>query len=263
MRQPARGAAARSRTPPARKEYSALPRWQSNACHSHRKRARRPAPPRQSCRPENKIRRCRYRPKSRASRMRPRNSSEKYFPASAGRPRPAKRPPGNRPAPWSSAGAAGGRDPAHTKRLPRLQWPARGLTVQSWSPPVPFPFWLRHSPSSQQRQDAGLHRTGDTRLAAVNIHINFAAHAEPRKINARLDGKAGLRQDAARVARFEAVHIGPGAVHFLSDAVAGAMHKIFSISGLANDAARYTVHLPSLNGAPSGQRLLHKFDRAV
>ena len=83
------------------------------------------------------------------------------------------------------------------------------------------------------------------------------------KIDARLDGKARARDDFPVVARLEPVHIRAVAVNFLPDAVAGAMHEIFSVAGFANALARHPIHFPAVNRAPVRHCFAYELDGAV
>src|SRR5690349_6242557 len=87
---------------------------------------------------------------------------------------------------------------------------------------------LPRSILSQQWHDVRLQfAAGDVDIVGgVHKNIGLAPHAEFGQVNARLNGKAGPREDAALFASLEAVHIGPIAVRLLSDAVAGAVHEI-------------------------------------
>src|SRR5579864_439397 len=115
----------------------------------------------------------------------------------------------------------------------------------------------------QQRKNLRLHRSRNPRFPSVSINVYFAANSKIFQIDSRLDGKAGVRQNRARIVRFQAIHIGAIAVDFLADAVAGAMHEIPGVSRVGDDAARDGIHLPSFDlPAPPG-RLLHEGNRAV
>src|SRR5579864_2011437 len=80
--------------------------------------------------------------------------------------------------------------------------------------------------SGKQRENAGLHGSGDARFLSVYIHVHLTADAELFEIDPRFDGKAGTWQNRTQIVRFEAIHIRAVTVHFLSDAVAGAVHKV-------------------------------------
>src|SRR5665213_704923 len=58
-----------------------------------------------------------------------------------------------------------------------------------------------------------------------------------------------MRDYASNVSRFQAIHVGPGAMNLLPDIVTGAMDKIFCVTGFANDFARHTVDLPAFDRA--------------
>lgn len=63
-------------------------------------------------------------------------------------------------------------------------------------------FFLRHSVSSQQGKDFGLHRSGYARLLLLDVYIHFAAHPKLRQIYSRLHREAGARNDAADILSF-------------------------------------------------------------
>src|SRR5437588_10270658 len=117
--------------------------------------------------------------------------------------------------------------------------------------------------SAQQREYARLHGARDPRFPAVYVDIHFAANSEFLQINAGLNRKTGLRQNRTRIVGLQAIHIGAVAVNLLSNAVAGAMHKIFAVARGRNDVARSAIHLPSLDRTAFGQLLAEKGDRMV
>src|SRR5260370_12748338 len=67
-----------------------------------------------------------------------------------------------------------------------------------------------------------------------------------------------MRQNRTRIVRFETIHIGSVTVYFLSDAVAGAVHKIFSVACHRNDLAGNSIHLPSFDRTAARQLLADK-----
>ncbi len=117
--------------------------------------------------------------------------------------------------------------------------------------------------SPEQRQNFFLNCARDASIVLAHVHIYFAANAEFRQINSRLDGKAGVRHDFAVVARFEPVHVCAVAVNFLADAVPGAMDEIFRVARFTNRLARDVVHFPSVNRASARYGFLHEIDGAV
>src|SRR5262249_49843595 len=58
---------------------------------------------------------------------------------------------------------------------------------------------------------------------AVDEHVDLAADAELGEVDARLDGEAGARQDAALLVGLQVVHVGAVAVDLLADRVPGAV----------------------------------------
>src|SRR3984957_50529 len=115
----------------------------------------------------------------------------------------------------------------------------------------------------QQRNNFILNRTGDVRFFFVDVHIDFGANAEFRQVDSGLNRKAGMRNDFAVVARFQAVHVGAVAVDILPNAVAGTMHEEFPVTGLANRFAGGAVDFPAANGALFSHCVFYKFNRGV
>src|ERR1700735_5279293 len=70
-----------------------------------------------------------------------------------------------------------------------------------------------------------LNAAGDPSFAGSGDHVDFAADAEFGQINSRLDGEAGVGQDAADVMGFEVVEVRAGAVDLVGDVVAGAVSE--------------------------------------
>src|SRR5260221_13975845 len=90
----------------------------------------------------------------------------------------------------------------------------------------------------EQRQDLPLYSSGDARLALANVNVDFAANPKLAQVNSRLNRSARARDQAARIARFQPIHVDTVAMHALADAVSSAMKKIFAISGGVDDRAR-------------------------
>ena len=50
----------------------------------------------------------------------------------------------------------------------------------------------------------------------VDVHVGFTADAELRKVDARLDGETGARQNPAFLVGFQIVDMGAVAMNFLA-----------------------------------------------
>ena len=81
------------------------------------------------------------------------------------------------------------------------------------------------------------------RLAIAHEHVDFGAHAEVLQIDARLDGEARPRRDAALIVSFQIVHVGAAAVHLLPDGMARAVGEVRAVAGALDDGAHGVVHL--------------------
>src|SRR5690348_3318014 len=116
--------------------------------------------------------------------------------------------------------------------FPRLQvaWRPKVPATQRASRVVLPPRNLR-----QQRQNRGLHRSGDPGFFFVHIDIDFGAYAKFRQINAWFHGIAGARDQVACVMSFESIHVRTVAMDLFADAVAGAVEEISSVTGLFDD----------------------------
>src|SRR5207245_2885480 len=97
----------------------------------------------------------------------------------------------------------------------------------------------------------------------VHEDVDFAADAEVGQIDSRLNGKTGARQDAALLARFEVVHVGPVAMNFLANGVARTVAEVLSVASLLDDASRCIVDFPALQGPAVRKRLPHLGNRRV
>ena len=115
-------------------------------------------------------------------------------------------------------------------------------------PHIPIP-WTRSSDPHQLPLDFARHPG----LAGRGEHVDLAAHAELGQIDARLDGEAGIGQDAALVVGFQVVEMRAGAVDLLGDIVAGAMGEELAEAGGANDGAGRIVGLESADRAAGGK----------
>src|SRR5262249_35882264 len=79
-------------------------------------------------------------------------------------------------------------------------------------------------------------------------HVDLAANAELGQVDAGLDRKARAREDETLLVRLEVVHVGPGAVRFLADAVARPAAERRPVAGLVNDVAGGGVDFPAAQG---------------
>src|ERR1700735_446155 len=61
---------------------------------------------------------------------------------------------------------------------------------------------VRSHSSSEQRKDLFLYRSGHARFSFVHVDIHFAANAELRQINSRLNRKTSLGKDFAILSIF-------------------------------------------------------------
>src|SRR6266536_807549 len=122
---------------------------------------------------------------------------------------------------------------------------------------VPMRGQCRWSLPMKQRQLA-LNLAGDARASFVDKHIDLRAHAELREINARLDGEAGPGDVASLIAGFEVVHIGPVAVGFASDGMAGAMSEEGGKAFGGDETAHGVIHFKALHRPAGGQGLANE-----
>ena len=82
-------------------------------------------------------------------------------------------------------------------------------------------------------------------LSGRGEHVHLAAHAEFGKVNAGLDRKTGVRQNAAHIVGFQVVQVRARSVQLLRDVVSGAMRK-----ELAEAAVRITERAASSASKP-------------
>ena len=97
----------------------------------------------------------------------------------------------------------------------------------------------------------------------IHINIHFAAHAEFRQIDSRLDRKTSSRQDPPRFVRLEVVHIRAVAMIFLADRMARAVDEIVAIPGFLDHVAGRPVHLPALELLAGLERGADALNRGV
>src|SRR5579859_5813557 len=91
----------------------------------------------------------------------------------------------------------------------------------------------------------------DFGAAVLDRHVEFAANPElSLQVNSRFDGKTGALDQLAMVARFKRVEIGPGAVHFAADRMAGAMDEDVAVAGLLDNRAGGAVSLFAAHRLP-------------
>src|ERR1035441_717172 len=92
------------------------------------------------------------------------------------------------------------------------------------------------------------------RLLRRGQHVHFAAHAELRQIDSRLDREARGRQNAALVVGFKIIEVSARPMNLVCDVVPGAMGKKLAKSCLANHSPRRIIGLIPTNhiGTPTG-----------
>ncbi len=91
-------------------------------------------------------------------------------------------------------------------------------------------------------------------VVAGGDHVDFAADAEFREVDAGFDGEAGEGEDAAGVVGFEVVEVSAGAVELSADVVAGAVGEVLAVAGGADDGAGGVVGLkPEMGRPPSAK----------
>src|SRR5262249_970299 len=100
-------------------------------------------------------------------------------------------------------------------------------------------------------------------LAVAHDHVDLAAYAELRQVDAGLDGEAGVGDDLAVVLGLEVVHVGAGGVDLDPDRVPGAMRKIFSVTFRGDVVARRLVHFPAADAALGREGVLYDFDTGI
>ena len=93
---------------------------------------------------------------------------------------------------------------------------------------------------------------GNAGAVFVDVDIYFAADAEFREINAGLDGSTRTRNQAAHIVSFQIIHIRAVSMNCFSNVVAGAMEKIFTVTGFFDDGARGFIDLPALQRLAGG-----------
>src|SRR5437870_11389291 len=100
------------------------------------------------------------------------------------------------------------------------------------------------------------------RLGEIDVHL--APDAEfAREVDARLDRKAGVREQTASVPGLEVVDVGAVAVDFFADRVPGAVEEPVSVSRLPDHAAAHVVHIPTAREAARAYFLLDERDGGV
>src|SRR5690242_7079949 len=77
----------------------------------------------------------------------------------------------------------------------------------------PGPSFAGRGVVLRKSDDTGLQRSRDGRLAGLHDHIDFGANAEVCEIHARLNCKAGPRQQTTVVVGFIVIHIDAVAVN--------------------------------------------------
>ena len=100
-------------------------------------------------------------------------------------------------------------------------------------------------------------------LVSRGDHVDFAADAELRQIDAGLDRETGVGQEAALVVGFQVVEVRAGAVNLVGDVVAGAVGEVLGEAGGANYGAGGIVGLEAADGAVLGEGLLDGGDGGV
>src|SRR5271157_4918063 len=86
----------------------------------------------------------------------------------------------------------------------------------------------------------------------VNEHVDLAAHAELGLVDSGLDRETGAAENQPLLVGLEVVHVGPVAVDFLADVVAGAVDEVCAVAGVDDHLAAGVVHFPALQGPASG-----------
>src|SRR5215469_13676333 len=126
-----------------------------------------------------------------------------------------------------------------------------------------LPREARATPTTSDQYDLFLHSTSYLGALAAYQHIYFAAYAEFRQVNARFDGKAAARKNAALVVNFEIIHVGTVAVDVGGNGMAGAVNKVLAVSGLGDGLTHRIIHLPPRD-LPSGSNgILDKLDSSI
>src|SRR5712692_6687576 len=113
--------------------------------------------------------------------------------------------------------------------------------------------------------DGGLDgNAGDECVGLGEIDVHLAPDADfAGEIDARLDRKARVREQAASVPGLEVVDVGAVAVDFFADRVPGAVEEPVSKACLPDHAAAHVVHIPAAREAARAHFLLDERDGVV
>src|SRR5256712_3762312 len=117
----------------------------------------------------------------------------------------------------------------------------------------------------EDRDDGGLDgNAGDECVGLGEIDVYLAPDAEfARQVDARLDRKAGVREQTASVPGLQVVDVGAVAVDFFADRVPGAVEEPVSKACLQDHAAAHVVHIPAAREAARAHFLLDEPDGGV
>src|SRR6266550_2679538 len=114
-----------------------------------------------------------------------------------------------------------------------------------------------------ERDDFGLHRSGDLRIPFSDEHVDLRPNAEFCRVNPWLDREAGAWNQPALIVRFVVVHVYAVSVHLLPQAVAGSMDELRTVPGALDHLARCAVDLVSAQLAPRSGGAFHELDAGV
>src|SRR5581483_5722160 len=94
-------------------------------------------------------------------------------------------------------------------------------------------------------------------------HVDLRSDAEVFEIDARLDRKAGSREQAPIVVRLVIVHVDAVAVDRLPETVARPVEDLRGVAPADDHLARGAIDLPAANLASGARALLHETNRRI
>src|SRR5215472_3662723 len=171
--------------------------------------------------------------------------------------------------------------------LPRMRWPSPGMSqpaTRTTAGRLDFSSGIRwaiccvsaaigvdcisassaDSIAGSDAQELGLARARDNSFAGPRDHIHLAADTElAGKVDAGLDGEAGVGQQDALIVCLEIVQMRAVAVQFTGDVMTGAVREKIAEPSVADDVAGGVVGLPAGDGGVGGVGLFDGGDGGV
>src|SRR5271165_2912666 len=104
---------------------------------------------------------------------------------------------------------------------------------------------------------------GDFSGFGTHQHVDLAAHAKLRQVDAGLDGEAGVGKNLPLVMNFEIVHVGAVGMDVGADGMSRSMNKIIAVAGFLNVAAGGAIDFPSGDAAAAVNGVEHRLYAGV